>query len=146
MARRSRDLLRRFRLAGTPGPAAAHGVPPDRVAELGSELGPVLARLDDTEHRTTTIRSAARDRADGVLADAEERAHALLAAARQEAEAERADAAVRAHRRSTDESAVLLAEAEREVERIRRQADLRMATYVDQVVAGVRATVEGLPS
>ena len=42
---RTRELLERFRPAGTPGAAGGRGVPVDRVAERSAELEPVLELL-----------------------------------------------------------------------------------------------------
>ena len=67
---RPRDLLQRFRLAGTPGAPAAPGVPADRVAEVSAELEPVLARLAAAEQEAERLRTGARDEAARRIRDA----------------------------------------------------------------------------
>ena len=138
---RSRDFLQRLRLAGTPGAAAAPGVPADRVAELSAELDPVLARLDDTCAEADRVRAEAAEEAQRRRHRADEQARADVAAAHSEADAERADAAARVRRHADEERERMLAEAEREAARIGHRADGRMPEYVDRVLAEVRATV-----
>ncbi len=138
---RPRDLLQRFRLAGTPGAAAAPGVPADRVAELSAELGPLLARLDSTCAEADRVRAAAQDEAQRRRHRAEERARAEVAAARSDADAERADAAARVRRHADEERDRMLTEAEREAAGISHRAADRMPEYVDRVVAEVRDAV-----
>jgi hypothetical protein len=54
------DLLDRFRPAGTPGPAAAAGVPADRrAAAAEEELAPVFTALADVERECTALHDAA---------------------------------------------------------------------------------------
>ena len=138
---RSRDLLQRFRLAGTPGAAAAPGVPADRLAELSAELDPLLTRLDDACAEADRVRADAAEEAQRRRHQAEEQARADVAAARSDADAERADAAARVRRHADEERERMLAEAEREAARISHRAADRMPEYVDRVLAGVRATV-----
>ena len=147
---RPRDLLQRFRLAGTPGAAAAPGVPADRVAELAAELGPLLATLDGICAEADRVRAAAQDEAQRRRHRAEEQARAEVAAARTDADAERADAAARVRRHADEEREQMLAEAEREAARITHRAADRMPEYVDRVVAEVRGVMltgssEGTP-
>lgn len=132
---RPRDLLQRFRLAGTPGAAAAPGVPADRVAELAAEIGPLLAMLDSTCAEADRVRAAAQDEAQRRRHRAEEQARAEVAAARADADAERADAAARVRRHADEERERMLGEAEREAARITHRAADRMPEYVDRVVA-----------
>ena len=61
---RSRDILQRFRSAGTPGAATATGVPADRVAELSAELEPVLAQLVSVQQEVSRIRADAHNEAE----------------------------------------------------------------------------------
>jgi hypothetical protein len=61
---RSRDILQRFRPAGTPGPASSSGVPADRVAEASAELEPVLALLAETQAEVSRIRRDAEREAE----------------------------------------------------------------------------------
>src|SRR5690349_2306976 len=138
---RSRDRLQRLRLAGTPGAAAAPGVPADRVAELSAELDPLLARLDEACAEADRVRTAAAEEAQRRRHRAEEQARAEVAAARSAADAERADAAARVRRHAEEERERLLAEAEREASRISHRAAGRMPEYVERVLAETRATV-----
>ncbi|KAE8765526.1 hypothetical protein, partial [Georgenia thermotolerans] len=61
---RARDILQRFRPAGTPGAAAPAGVPADRVTEMAAELEPVLARLAEAQAEADQVRAAARQEAE----------------------------------------------------------------------------------
>lgn len=136
---RSRDLLARFRPAGTPGAAAATGVPADRVAERSAELEPVLAQLADTETEVARLLTEASAEAERRRAEGDARARAVVAAARQQAEAERADAAGRVRRQGEGESAEIAEAARREADDIGRRADARTPGLVARVVATVRA-------
>lgn len=140
---RPRDLLQRFRLAGTPGAPAAAGVPADRVAEVSAELEPVLARLADAEREAERLRAGARDEAARRVRDAADRAQADLAAARLDADAEQADAAARVRSRADAELAAVLEEARTEADRTTRRAAERMPEYVDRVIAALRSDVLG---
>lgn len=140
---RPRDLLQRFRLAGTPGAPAAAGVPADRVAEVSAELEPVLARLADAERESERLRAGARDEAARRVRDAADRAQADLAAARLDADAEQADAAARVRSRADAELAAVLEEARTEADRTTRRAAERMPEYVDRVIAALRSDVLG---
>ena len=55
MARTLGDILRRFRPAVAPGPAAPAGVPADRVAEAEAELAVVFAALAPTVAEATRL-------------------------------------------------------------------------------------------
>ncbi len=140
---RPRDLLQRFRLAGTPGAPAAAGVPADREAEVSAELEPVLARLTDAEQEAERLRAGAGDEAARRVRDAADRAQADLAAARLDADAERADAAARVRSRADAELAAVLEEARNEADRTTRRAAERMPEYVDRVIAALRSDVLG---
>ena len=118
---RARDLLARFRPAGTPGAAAPAGVPADRVAEAERELEPVFAALA------------------GVRAEADR----IRASARLDAEGRRAEAAARVGRRRAREMEAVTATAERAAADIGRRARGRMAGYVERVVNGVVEEVLG---
>ena len=138
---RSRDILQRFRSAGTPGAATATGVPADRVAELSAELEPVLARLVAVQEEATRIRAEAESEAERRRQAAVEDASALVAAAHRQAAAERADAALRLARQAEEETAATLAAAERDAMMARRRAAERMPSYVERVVSAVRAAL-----
>jgi regulator of protease activity HflC (stomatin/prohibitin superfamily) len=137
---RSRDLLERFRLAGTPGAASVAGVPADRVAEVSAELEPVFVALLDVQERAHRVRADAQREADRRRSEAREQARALLSAAQREADAIRADAAAAVRREADAEDAAVLSAAGREVDLIRRQAVDRTPAFVDRVMASVRAT------
>lgn len=140
----TRDLLRRFRLSGTPGGAAIRGVPADRVAEVAVELDPILASLDSVQADATLICDRARAEAELRRAHADESAREVIESARRDAGAIRADAAARARRRADDESAAAFATAELEAATIRRAADHAIPAIVERTVAGLRrALVEG---
>lgn len=135
---RSRDILQRFRPAGTPGPAASAGVPADRVAEVAAELEPVLALLADTQAEASRIRREAEREAERRRLRATESAGALVASAHRQAGADRAAAAVRVSRRVEEEGAAALAEAERAAAAVRGRAAERMPALLDQVMAATR--------
>lgn len=141
---RSRDVLARFRPAGTPGAPAAAGVPADRVAERSAELEPVLARISDTQAEAARLLEQARAEADRRRASAAARAEATRATALQGAVTARADAAAAVRRRAEEEGAGIAAEAEREAAAVLDLARRRTPPLVDRVVAGVRADL-GLP-
>lgn len=86
---RVRDLLLRFRPAGSPGPAGPAGVPADHADRLAAELEPVLAALAPTQEEATAIVEDGRRAAAGIRAAAAARAEALRAAGPARAEAER---------------------------------------------------------
>lgn len=140
---RSRDLLQRFRPAGSPGAAATTGVPADRVSEIAAELEPVLALLADVEGETRRIKADARQEAERRRDEARQRARDRVATARREAEAERADAAARVTRRAENEAAATLSAGEREVEVIRIRVAERLPGYVHRVLLDVRRTLTG---
>ncbi len=142
---RSRDILQRFRSAGTPGAATAPGVPADRVAELSAELEPVLAQLVAVQEEVSRIRADAQRDAERRRQAAVERASALVAAAHREASAERADAARRLAGNVEKESAGTLAAAESDAAEVRRRAAEKMPSYVDRVVSATRAAMATSP-
>jgi hypothetical protein len=141
---RSRDVLARFRPAGTPGAPAAAAVPADRVAERSAELEPVLARLEDTQVEAARLVDDARAEAGRRRATAAERAEALLAAAHRDAVSERADAAAAVRQRAEAAAADIAAEAEHEAAAVLEVAEQRAPALVARVVASVRADL-GLP-
>ncbi|UZG55250.1 hypothetical protein [Rhodococcus opacus] len=138
---RSRDILERFRSAGTPGAATATGVPADRVSELSAELEPVLAQLAATQAEVSRIRIGAQREAEVRRQQATERAAALVAAAHRQAAAERADTARQATRHYEEEAAAAFAAAEVNAAAVRHRAAERMPSYVDRVVSAARAAV-----
>ncbi len=138
---RSRDLLERFRLAGTPGAAARPGVPADRVEELSAELEPVLERLADAVDRAQRIRRDADVEADRVRDEAQERARTMLAQAQQDAAAERADVARRVQEQAERDANDVGRAAEVEAAAVWESAEPLLQESVDRVVARLRASV-----
>ena len=138
---RSRDILQRFRPAGTPGAASAPGVPADRVVELAAELEPVLALLAATQQDVARVRGDAEREAEQRRQQATERASAVVAAAHRQAGAERADAALRVRGQVEAENTARLADAEQAAEAVRRRAADRMPAVVEQVVAATRSAL-----
>ena len=139
---RSRDILQRFRPAGTPGAASHVGVPADRVAEIGSELAPVFDALAPAQARAAAIRADAATEAGRRRQVAVERAAALVATAHRDEAAERSDAALRTSTRASEESDAVLAAAERDVEALRRRVAERLPEYVDRVISRTRAVLD----
>ena len=135
---RSRDILQRFRPAGTPGPASSAGVPADRVAEVAAELEPVLALLADTQEEASRIHRAAEQEAERRRRVAAERAGALVASAHRQAGSDRAAAAVRVSQMVEKENAAALAEAERAATAVRDRAAEWMPALLDQVLTATR--------
>ena len=121
-----RAFLERFRPVGTPGAAAARGVPADRVAELAAELAPVFDLLTATQERGDRIRTAADQEADRRCIEALSGAEAMVSAARRLAESERAAAAADLARAADVEAAQLLAAAARDADAVRQSAGRRM--------------------
>jgi len=135
---RSRDFLARFRPVGTPGSAAAAGVPVDRGRELAAELGPLLAELEETQGEADAIRARALAEADRRRRDAEVSAHALLVAGRDEAQAERTALLDRARADAEAAADEVVGSARSEAAAIERRVAARLPTLVDQVQAAVR--------
>jgi hypothetical protein len=141
---RSRDFLERFRPSGTPGAAAAAGVPADRVAERSAELGPVLAELDDTQEEARRIVAAARLEADRRRTEGAQRARSVLAAARSQAEAERAEAASLVRRQAEEEAAAVERAAVRDAEELGARTEARLPHYVERAVSLARERLAGV--
>jgi len=135
---RSRDFLARFRPVGTPGSAAAAGVPVDRGRELAAELGPLLAELEETQGEADAIRARALAEADRRRRDAEVSVHALLVAGGYEAQAERTALLDRARADAEAAADEVVGSARSEAAAIERRVAARLPTLVDQVQAAVR--------
>ncbi|MGZ4601972.1 MAG: hypothetical protein ACXV3S_00025 [Kineosporiaceae bacterium] len=132
-----RDILRRFRPAAAPGPAATGGVPADRVAEREAELAPVLALLEEVEQECAQLLEAARTAAAERRSQGAGQVEAILAAGRRRADAERAAAAA-AQQRLADEEAQRIVrdgrdQARRTVEAARRRLPELVAAAAEQV-------------
>lgn len=136
---RARDLLQRFRPAGTPGAAARRGVPEDRIAALSAELEPVLGLLSGSVEQGRRIRDNARASAEHRRRTAIEQAQALVMAAGGQAEPIRAEAGTRISRTAAREAAADLANAKDTASELRRRGAQRIPDLADQVAAEVRA-------
>ncbi len=136
---RTRDLLARFRPAGTPGAAAGRGVPADRPAELDAEVGPVLDLLADAMGEASRIRADARQEADRRRRAGRERAQRIEADARLHAEEARGAAAADVTRRVAGDTDAVRAAAERRAAEVRRVTEERMPQYTDRVLEQLRA-------
>jgi len=134
----ARDLLERFRPAGTPGAATAAGVPADRREAVAAELQPVFAALAETERECDEIGHAATAAAEERAAGTTRRVHAILDRARAEAPAERAAAAaLRRDHEATDLDRIVAA-GRAAVATETRRAGERLPQLVTAVVAAVR--------
>jgi hypothetical protein len=129
-----RDLLDRFRPAGTAGPAGAVGVPADRVTERSAELAPVFASLAEAQVAAARIRSDAAERAQSRRAAAAAAAELVVAEARQRVKAVRAEAAAAAHGAAHAAAEEVLDRARAEAARLRDRATQRLPRYVGLVV------------
>jgi vacuolar-type H+-ATPase subunit H len=127
----ARDFLDRFRPAGTPGAAGGAGVPADRARELGAEIGPVLALLDDTHAECERIIAAARRDAERIAAAADAETARIGQEAGRLARTARDDAAGEALARARAEVSEAEADAGRQAARIRRLAQRRLPGLVD---------------
>jgi hypothetical protein len=124
------SILDRFRRAA--------GVPAAAVDDIAVELAPVFAALEQVEAEAQTIHASAVEQARQILAEAETRAATLRAAWDERARAEYARAESEFEHASHTELEAVEVEARRETERLRRQGRLRMAEFVEDVVACVR--------
>ncbi len=129
-----RDLLQRFRPAGTPGAASGAAVPADRVAESAKELAPVFDELAGTWAEAASLRARASEQATGRRRAAAEEADRIRSAARMAAEAARTDAFSEARASAQTANAALVDRASRQAQALRDQAEMRLPTYVAQVV------------
>jgi len=140
MARSLGDILRRFRPAVTPGPAAPSGVPVDRAAEAEAELAPVFAALAPAVAEARRILDDAQAGADRRRRAAAETVQETLAAGRAGLEAERADAASRRLGDATTDRAAFETAAAAEAVRVTTAAEDRLAGLVAAVIDAVWAT------
>jgi vacuolar-type H+-ATPase subunit H len=134
---RLRDVLYRFRPAGTPGRASAAAVPVDRMAGLVAELEPVFARLTPVESSCDDMVQAARGAAATTRAAAAAEADRVIARAREQVGVERARAGQQARERLEAESAEVMAAAGDEVEQSQLRTSALLPGYVDRVVASL---------
>ena len=139
---RLRDVLYRFRPAGTPGRASAVGVPADHGVGLAAELEPVFAQLAGVERACEQLLASARADAAAVRADAAAAAEQTLARARDRLQAERVSAAGKARERRDEESTDSMRAATREVARLRLRADDVLPQQLERVVASVQSFLD----
>lgn len=136
---RGRELLERFRPVGTPGAAAARGVPADRVAELAAELAPVFELLEATQQECGELRQTARIEATARRTAAAVEAEAALSNARREAQSVRA-AAASALTQAADAAAEETLEAARGAAAAVRDAAARRLPELEGAVVAVMAS------
>lgn len=136
---RVRDLLYRFRPTGTPGAAAASGVPVDRRADLAAELEPLFTRLEATQRQCLELVEQGRRDAAANRAEVEDRVRAVLSAAAQRAEVARTAAAAQVGQEAAQAVATSQLAAEREAAQVRERSAQRMAGLTQAVVGDVRA-------
>lgn len=141
---RARELLERFRPAGTPGAASAAGVPADRRDAVTAELEPVFAALADVERECDVLLDTARANAARRSAEAARRAGAILAAARADAPAERATAATQRRRAQEADLDLIVATGRSAARGEERAAGEHLPDVVAAVVAAVRADLDAL--
>jgi hypothetical protein len=134
------DLLRRFRPAVAPGPAAPAGVPADRLAEAQAELAPVFAAIQPAVAQARQLREQAAAEATRRRDEGREEAARVVADARARLGAVRAEAAATSIAALEAERAKVDERARAEVDRIRRVAEGRAPGVVAAVVARVRLT------
>ncbi len=135
----TRDLLQRFRPAGTPGAASATGVPADRRDERAAELAGVFAALATAVEESDRVRREALAEAERRREAARAEATAWVAMARREAEAQRAQAVAQAHDEIATSARGSVAAAEQRAREIECAADRTRPQDVASVVAAVRA-------
>ena len=121
-----RAFLDRFRRHG--------GVPAAVTDDIGAELGPLFAALDDLEQEAAGAESVAAGRAATRAHDVAEEIQQILSDARGHAEAERADAIKAGRRTAEAEAARIIRVAEIEAERIRREGRRRLPALVAEVL------------
>lgn len=137
----SRDLLQRFRPAGTPGSATAPGVPVDRHAEALAELAHLLDEFAGVAAECEQIRKQGDVDAEEIQRKGRERSLALVANARQEAAADREAVIARARRDADTLADEAMRQSQEQADRIRRAAAATHDADVAQVVDAVRARI-----
>ena len=138
-----RNVLDRFRPAGTPGAAGRPGIPADH-SDAAAELAEVLALLDDAQEEAARTRQAATDRAQQIRRAAQRQAAELVAKGRHDAERVRAQSEADALRETDAGEDNMRSETEAEIARLRRQADERLAQDADSVAAAARGWLDAL--
>ena len=140
------DILRRFRPAVAPGPAAPAGVPADRVMEAEAELAVVFAALGPAVTEASALVEQARVDADRRRQAGVEEAQRIVDGARARLDSVRAEAANARLAESGAERAALEAETSAEIERTREFAAGRLPGLVGAVLGGIWATADPGPS
>jgi vacuolar-type H+-ATPase subunit H len=120
-----------------PGKAGIAGVPVDHAAVLREELAPVFAALRATESRTSDIVSGATEEGESRKAKAALKAQHILHEASHAEPATRATAAAAAESEATAAGFELRSSADKEVERINREATMKITPVVDELVRRV---------
>ena len=139
-----RNVLDRFRPAGTPGAAGRPGIPADRGADAAAELTEVLALLDDAQEEAARTRQAATDRAQEIRRTAQRQAAELVAKARHDAESVRAQSEADALREADADEDNMRSQTEAEIARLRQRAGERLAHDADTVAAAARGWLDAL--
>ena len=134
-------ILDRFRrVLAPPGrPAQALGVPASG-ADLETELGPLLARLETVDAQATQIEEDAREDARVRREHAALESSAILEQARSAADAERVHAATERRSRARQDTQSVRGEAQSEAQRIDDMRDAAIDELVAEVLACVRRT------
>lgn len=122
-------FLERFR--------GSSGVPATVGDEALAELAPVFAALDELERDASAVRRRSEHMATRRLHEAREEATAILADARGRADSERGDALKAGLRAADVAAAELVANAEREADRIERAGAQRIPAFAREVVERV---------
>ncbi|MGA7835014.1 MAG: hypothetical protein WCA31_07365 [Acidimicrobiales bacterium] len=133
MARPS-DLLRRFRITAVPGRAGIAGVPVDRATVLREELAPVFAALRATESHAADIIARAATESESRTARANLEAQRILDQASTDQRAARAAAAADVENEVATSDTEMRATAEKEIDRMNRQAARKIGPLVDELV------------
>ena len=139
-----RNVLDRFRPAGTPGAAGRPGIPADRSADAAAELTEVLALLDDAQEEAARTRQAATDRAQESRRTAQRQAAELVAKARHDAESVRAQSEADALCEADADEDNMRSQTEAEIARLRQRAGERLVHDADTVAAAARGWLDAL--
>jgi hypothetical protein len=137
-----RELLNRFRPAGTPGAPGGAAVPADRAAELAAELAPVFEALRDTLAEADAIRSESVRRAATHRAESAATAARILADAHRTTDSERAAGYATARAGGEAAAAALIEDGRRAAESVERRVGTRMPGLVSDVVVAALAEVD----
>jgi cell division septum initiation protein DivIVA len=139
-----RNILDRFRPAGTPGAAGRPGIPADRSADAAAELTAMLALLDDVQEEAARTRQAAADRAQEIRRAAHRQAAEIVTNARNDAESVRAQSEADALRETDADADEMRRQTKAEIARLRQRAGERLAHDVDTVAAQAREWLDAL--